>query len=46
MGFETALGYFSLKELKSVKGPMGLPIEQDLYYGSKTLKVLMKMHDI
>jgi hypothetical protein len=26
------LGYFSLKELQSVKGPLGLPIERDLYF--------------
>ena len=28
-GFEVELGYFSLSELQSVKGPLGLPIERD-----------------
>lgn len=31
------LGYFSLKELESIRGPMGLPIERDLYWQPKTL---------
>ena len=37
-GHEKELGYFSLKELKSVKGPMGLSIERDLYFKPKTLE--------
>ena len=37
-GFEKELGYFSLSELESVKGPMGLPIERDLYWNPRTLK--------
>ena len=32
IGYEIELGYFSLAELKSVKGPLGLLIERDLYY--------------
>ena len=36
-GFEKELGYFGLAELESVRGPMGLPIERDLYLGDKTL---------
>jgi len=43
-GFEVELGYFSLSELQSVKGSLGLPIERDLYYEPKTLKELMKKH--
>ena len=31
------LGYFSLSELEAAKGPMGLPIERDLYWQPKTL---------
>ena len=31
------LGYFSLSELQSVKGALGLPIERDLYWQSTTL---------
>ena len=37
-GFEKELGYFSLKELQSVKGAMGLPIERDFYWTPKTLE--------
>lgn len=32
------LGYFNLSELESVRGPMGLPIERDLYWQPKTLE--------
>jgi hypothetical protein len=32
IGLEIELGYFSLSELKSVKGPLGLPIERDLHF--------------
>lgn len=31
------LGYFSLSELESARGPMGLPIERDLHWQPKTL---------
>ena len=44
IGLEIELGYFSLAELKSVKGPLGLPIERDLHFESKTLQDLMDMH--
>lgn len=36
-GFEKELGYFSLSELESIKGPLGLPIERDLYWQPKPL---------
>ena len=32
IGHERELGYFSLEELEEVRGPMGLPIERDLYF--------------
>jgi hypothetical protein len=32
------LGYFVLSELEEVRGPMGLPIERDLYWKPKTLE--------
>jgi hypothetical protein len=32
------LGYFSLKELQSVKGPLGLPVERDMYFKPKPLE--------
>ena len=31
-GFEQELGYFSLAELQSVRGKLGLPIERDRYF--------------
>jgi len=37
-GHEKELGYFSLTELESIRGPMGLPIERDLYWQPKTLE--------
>jgi hypothetical protein len=42
---EIELGYVSLAELKSVKGPMGLPIERDLYYQAKTLREVKEKHE-
>ena len=32
IGHERELGYFSLEELQSARGPYGLPIERDLYF--------------
>jgi len=32
------LGYFSLSELESVNGPMGLPVERDLHWHPKILE--------
>ncbi|MCB2178400.1 DUF2958 domain-containing protein [bacterium] len=43
-GLEVELGYFSLAELESVTGPLGLPIERDLYFEPKTLRELMEKH--
>ena len=31
-GFEGEFGTFSLAELESVRGPLGLPVERDLYF--------------
>jgi hypothetical protein len=39
-GFERELGYFSLKELESVRGPAGLRVERDLYFQPVKLSVL------
>ena len=36
-GHEKELGYFSLSELESINGPMGLPVERDLWFKPKTL---------
>ena len=32
IGNERELGYFSLRELEEVRGPLGLPIERDLHW--------------
>ncbi len=37
-GLEKEWGYFSLKELESVTGPVGLKIERDLYFGQPLIK--------
>ena len=37
-GHEKELGYFSLSELKSLRGPLGLSIERDLYWQPKKLR--------
>ena len=37
-GFEVEYGYFSLNELENITGPMGLPIERDMYFGKKRVK--------
>jgi len=34
------LGYVSLNELMAVRGPMGLPIERDLFWSPKRLRDL------
>lgn len=36
-GFEVELGYFTLDELKSVRGSLGLPVERDLYWKPRRL---------
>lgn len=40
-GHEKELGYFSLAELASARGPMGLPIERDRFFTPAALKELM-----
>ena len=40
IGHEVELGYFSLSELESVRGPMNLPIERDLHFETKSLEEL------
>lgn len=43
-GQESELGYFSLSELESVRGPYGLKIERDRYFSPTTLSELKTMH--
>jgi len=40
-GFEEELGYFSLEELESCKGPLNLPIERDLYFTPTKLNEIL-----
>lgn len=37
VGLERELGYFSFKELESVRGPMMIGVERDLYFTPKLL---------
>lgn len=32
-GHEAEFGYFSLREIKAVRGPLGLPVERDRHFG-------------
>ncbi len=32
VGHESELGYFSLKEIESAKGILGLPVERDIHF--------------
>ena len=40
-GFEKEIGYFRLSELQQIRGKLGLPVERDMYYQSRTLRELM-----
>lgn len=40
-GFEKELGYFFLRDLQSVRGGLGLPVERDRWFGPKTLREVM-----
>ena len=44
-GLEIEAGYFSLAELEQVRGPLGLPIERDLYFTPKSLRELKDLHE-
>lgn len=40
LGYGSELGYFSLSELESLRGPLGLPVERDLYWTPKALSAV------
>jgi Protein of unknown function (DUF2958) len=42
-GLDVELGYFSLSELKSVRGKFGLPVERDLYFQPTRLSKVKKL---
>jgi hypothetical protein len=39
-GLEVELGYFSLSELTSIRGGLGLPVERDLYFEPTQLSAI------
>ena len=41
-GYVVELGYFSLTELESVRGGLGLPLERDLHYEPQTLQEIQQ----
>lgn len=41
-GLDNELGYFSLDEIKEVKGPLGLKVERDLSFIPKALSTIRK----
>jgi hypothetical protein len=41
-GMEKELGYFSLSELRSVRGPFGLAVERDLYWRPRRLEEIAR----
>ena len=43
-GLERELGYFSLSELESVKGQLGLGVERDISFKPTKLSVIKKEH--
>ncbi len=45
IGLEKELGYFSLSELKKVRGAFGLPIERDLYFEPTELSNVKKAYN-
>ena len=45
-GLENELGYFSLSELQSVRGPFGLAVERDLYFEPQPLSKVRAMHEL
>ena len=40
--FESELGYFSLNEIKSIKGSLGLSVERDLSFKPTALAIIRK----
>jgi hypothetical protein len=44
VGHDSELGYFSLNELMSVRGPVGLKIERDLWFKPTPLNDIKAQH--
>lgn len=45
-GLEDELGYFTLEELESVHGPLGLSIERDLYFKPTLLSTIKELSNV
>ena len=43
VGFESELGYFSLKELETIKGNLGLRVERDISFSPTALGIIKKL---
>lgn len=43
IGFESELGYFSLKELETIKGNLGLRVERDISFSPTALGIIKKL---
>lgn len=44
-GLENELGYFSLNELRSIKGSLGLSVERDLLFEPTVLSKIRKKYE-
>ena len=44
VGFEPELGYFSLSELRQIRGKLGLPVERDKWFRGAPLRELAQKH--
>jgi hypothetical protein len=44
VGLETELGYFSLSEIRRARGPLGLPVERDLFFQPAPLSEVRARH--
>ena len=44
-GDEKELGYFSLSELREMRGKLGCPMERDLYFKPQPLSEVRRLHE-
>ncbi len=44
VGMEQELGYFTMSELRSLRGGLNLPIERDLSFSPQTLEEVKRVH--
>lgn len=44
IGHEAEFGYFSLSELQSIRGKLGLPVERDRFFKPTSLKELREKY--